>query len=508
MKYHYTVRKGPNGFALTTSDSDLDAIIKDNDIWQAVQLVSKRLEDEFPPEDTFHRKEGGIHSKLTQFSEKSGKTRTIAVVDYYSQRALKPLHNGLMKLLSSIKSDGTSSHKNVGNYAKQRTKDKLFIQSFDLTAFTDRFPATLQAALLENLISDSELCTAFWTLLSKRTFTVSWDRNREVTYGAGQPMGAYASWPLCTLAHHLLIQYCFNAKAQNQYRIIGDDVVIASSEVAELYQKNIKLLGVECNPGKGTKSELGQKWSGTEVAKQLYLNGIEVSPLTPGLMKGFSNPYLVNTNLQVLLERLDEPALPFQFINKFICKSKQNLAMILCTNPFNGCLSPEGLQTDINWSVLPPGALTETLKLVRMKTQTDKAMKLYVDSMPTGTYLASWASLNAGYLDVQYFTGGGWKLATTRPEAQVLSRRYLLKAMFESLECISNALYHQGTLDEAILQSVEYVPNPDDPFLDQKVLRRTRMSSLIEQTYSLISRDGFDLDDLRDEIEIPPYVST
>lgn len=144
MDYHYTVKNGPNGPALMCSDQDLGAVITNDKIFEAIRNVSSQLEDEFPPEESFQTKSGGIHSKLVQFPEKAGKTRTIAIIDYYSQRALRPLHKGLMAILRSLESDGTYSHDNVGKYAKKLTDNKSFIFCADLTAFTDRFPSIIK----------------------------------------------------------------------------------------------------------------------------------------------------------------------------------------------------------------------------------------------------------------------------------------------------------------------------------------------------------------------------
>jgi hypothetical protein len=269
MKYHFTVKKGPNGPALATSDSDLTAIFNDTSLLEAIQVVSVKLNDEFPFDEEFHRSENdkAIHSKLTQFPEKSGKTRTIAVVDYYSQRALKPLHSALMSLLKTLETDGTMSHMNVGNYVKDCTNVLTFIQTFDLTAFTDRFPREIQERLLHELCLDKELASAYWTILANRTFTVQWS-GEKVTYAAGQPMGAYASWPLCALAHHAVVEYC---RAKRKYRLIGDDVAIADKRSAVLYEDVIQRLGVEVNPYKGTKSEQDCQYSGAEIAKDFTL---------------------------------------------------------------------------------------------------------------------------------------------------------------------------------------------------------------------------------------------
>jgi len=506
MKYHFTVKKGPNGPALASSDADLTAIRNDTTLYEAIRTVSVELNDEFPIEEDFHQRDGEfIHSRLTQFPEKAGKTRTIAVVDYYSQRALFPLHRGLMDLLSSLETDGTMSHMNVGNYVKELTKVKAFIETFDLSAFTDRFPREIQEKLLYELCQNKVLAKAWWTILANRTFTVAWS-GEKVTYAAGQPMGAYASWPLCSLAHHAVVEYC---RSKRLYRLIGDDVGIADKRSASLYENVIQRLGVEVNPYKGTKSEQGALKSSAEIAKRLYLNGEDVTPLTPGKILSLRNRYLCLEGIRELKQRFGNPALPRQCIEFHFPKGEaRDYVWCMATNPLTGVVKPsdEGYENFTGWAGFEEEELRLTFKLLRLKNLSDQAMEYYNSTMPYGTYLASWASLNAGYLDVQYFTGGDWQLPTIQPEAQILARRELLVKLFKGLETLAEIdPYTDKELLE--LQAVEYLPDPDNPFLDMKDLRKIRMSSLVHKLYLHMSDCESSTATLQDGIEIPPYLS-
>jgi hypothetical protein len=507
MKYHFTVKKGPNGPALQTSDSDLTAIYNDEKLLSALKVVSRELDDEFPFDENFHRSsnEKSIHSKLTQFPEKAGKTRTIAVVDYYSQRALTPLHKGLMRLLASLETDGTMSHMNVGNYVKELTRVKAFVETFDATAATDRFPREIQEKLLYELCENKALAEAWWTILANRTFTVHWS-GEHVTYAAGQPMGAKASWPLYALAHHAVVEYC---RPRRQYRLIGDDVVIASKRSASLYKDVMRRLGVELNPSKGTISEQGSFNSSAEIAKRLYLNGNDVSPLTPGKILSLRNRYLCLEGIRELKQRFNTHTLPRQCIEFHFPKGEaRDYAWCIVSNPLTGIVKPsdEGYEDITMWGCYDVDELKLRFKLITMKALADSAMKYYKETMPYGTYLASWASLAAGYLDVQYFSGGDWQLPTTQPEAQVLARRELLITMFRVLEDLDTIdLYTDKEL--LGLEVIAYMPDPDNPFLDQKDLRTMRMSSLIHKLYLHMSDCESSMLVLQDSIEIPPYLS-
>jgi hypothetical protein len=319
-------------------------------------------------------------------------------------------------------------------------------------------------------------------------------------------MGAYASWPLCSLAHHAVVEYC---RTMRQYRLIGDDVGIADKRSAELYNDIIQRLGVEVNPYKGTKSEQGSIYSSAEIAKRLYLNGEDLTPLTPGKILSLRNRYLCLEGIRELEQRFGNPTLPRQIIEfNFPKGESRDYVWCMACNPLTGVVKPsdEGYENFAGWAEFQEDELKLAFKLIRMKSLADQAMKYYQKTMPTGTYLASWASLGAGYLDVQYFTGGDWQLPTIQPEAQVLARRELLVKLFKGLETLAEIdPYTDKELLE--LQAVEYLPDPDNPFLDIKDLRKIRMSSLVHKLYLHMSDCESSNATLQDGIEIPPYLS-
>jgi hypothetical protein len=83
-----------------------------------------------------------------------------------------------------------------------------------------------------------------------------------VQYNAGQPMGAYTSWAIFALSHHLLVQYsAYQAfgtlKWFTLYCLLGDDVVIGDEAVAEKYLLLLRAIGVEVGLAKSLISRRG-----------------------------------------------------------------------------------------------------------------------------------------------------------------------------------------------------------------------------------------------------------
>jgi hypothetical protein len=485
IKYHLSYKKGPNGQALKTTDMDLGAIIT-TELMPFIKAVSKALYDEAPPDETFLISEGGIHSRLSQFPDKSGKTRTIAVVDYYSQRALRPLQRALMDLLKKLVSDGTYSHKDVGVFAQRATKEKSFIACYDLSAATDRFPYQLQYALLKAIVPKENLSEGFWNILAKRKFFVPWS-GETVSYEAGQPMGAFASWPLFSLAHHAVIEYCgrgTQGSSKHKYKMIGDDVIITDERMAQNYEKVMALCGVSINLGKTVKSGAQCENSAAEVAKMLFLNGKQLSPLTPGFVKTLVNPLMFNQTLRILVERefiTDFQLLPDLMKVLFRKDESFNKALILIQNPINGLSASHEVSIGTNrWSPFSETEVLKAFQCIRLRNLLRRVVDIDVYAF--------------GAVNPQ-------EVGKTLPriqEAQVYTKTQLetqMKSAAFRLACAEP----KGK-DASELYGVEFLSDPSEPFGDLERRKEIKKSSLLLETLMILERD--EISDLEDEIEI------
>lgn len=99
---------GPNGPALLTSHYDASVVLKHKHIVDAIKVLSKDLYRhlEHVGTSTTFRDHFRL-SKISFIAEGGGKTRVIAIGDFYTQNALKGLHNILMRILRRLETDGT-----------------------------------------------------------------------------------------------------------------------------------------------------------------------------------------------------------------------------------------------------------------------------------------------------------------------------------------------------------------------------------------------------------------
>lgn len=93
----------------------------------------------------------------------------------------------------------------------------------------------------------------------------------KISYETGQPMGAYSSWPMLAITHHIIVLVAAGYPSYSNYMILGDDLVIGDDAVAIRYRAIMATLGVEISEQKSHVSldtyEFAKRWihKGTEI---------------------------------------------------------------------------------------------------------------------------------------------------------------------------------------------------------------------------------------------------
>lgn len=130
---------------------------------------------------------GSSCGKLSVLEDPEMKDRIIAMLDYWSQFILRPIHDNLLLLLKKLPQDRTFTQDPFNSWNKGSHNEKFW--SLDLKSATDRFPVILQEKLLSVIYTPS-VAKAWKTLLIEREYTYN---SNEYFYTVGQPMGAYTS---------------------------------------------------------------------------------------------------------------------------------------------------------------------------------------------------------------------------------------------------------------------------------------------------------------------------
>lgn len=248
---------------------------------------------------------GGDYAKLGRLAyvyDQAGKARVVAITNWWIQLCFKPLHDALFNILRPIETDGTFDQK--APLKKLMEKPGLKYYCFDLSAATDRLPVSLQSDILLHLGVNGPV----W----RNILNLQWFEplsKRFISYAVGQPMGAYSSWAMLAITHHVIVRIAalrVGISNFSDYCVLGDDVVIANDKVAKEYLNLMETLGLSINMSKTLQSE-----SFAEFAKVYTGPGVDITPIGPGLiLRAIRSKYytsrliseLVTTNLVSLHE--------------------------------------------------------------------------------------------------------------------------------------------------------------------------------------------------------------
>lgn len=153
--------------------------------------------------------DSSVLGQLAFKEEAAGKVRVFAMVDVWTQSALKPLHDWLFATFRNFPNDST--HDQSAGFLRAQQKSVEYGKAFcyDLSAATDRLPIDLQISILNSLLGDipndnpsipMSYGQAWANLLCKREYHLPLNHPltkglliTKVRYATGQPMGAYSS---------------------------------------------------------------------------------------------------------------------------------------------------------------------------------------------------------------------------------------------------------------------------------------------------------------------------
>lgn len=388
-------KNGPNGPAMVTLHVDRKALRGSKLLEDIRTLAALTNNDELltilsltqPAEslEFAHRKgHAPAHSRLRVKHESGGKARVFATLDNFSQSSLKPIHNFLMNWLNRNPKDGTESHATAANAVKRWTGTNHKIWSFDLTSATDRYPLFLQEIVMQHLFG-SEIKSLWKNIISNREF-IKPEGNGSVRYSVGQPMGALSSWATFAVTHHIHIMTAAklaNARPDTyDYRIIGDDIAIfRNAGVAKWYIRMMTDLSVPFSTAKSiVPSDCTTNKSVAELAKRVFVGGIELSPIPP----------------DSIIELMRSPL------------GKKALILLGEDRDYNSLCSPYSVQSFLNYEdygalTIPVGKTLSLLKGVKVVLSTWEDSD---ESPPGGVHPLwnYWYNQTKGYIADEAFT--------------------------------------------------------------------------------------------------------
>lgn len=197
--------------------------------------------------------------------EAGAKARVVAVPSALLQWGFEPLHVWLDALLQCIPTSDVHDQTEGAFFIERSQGSGETLFCFDLSSATDRFPRSLQTALLRDLKLEAyadaleEVCGEAF-----RAETPFGDEAWK--YECGQPMGLYGSFPLFSLCHLSFLEgicaFWGSRSSRETIRLVGDDVIIADPAVAEKYRLLMESMGVEISESKTVQSKTVAEFAG------------------------------------------------------------------------------------------------------------------------------------------------------------------------------------------------------------------------------------------------------
>lgn len=355
VRHYFSTKFGPNG-KLFSCLQDLKALERDPKLIGALTNLLELTDSEEYSEYLEELRDvvelddtpAMVHSRLSVKQELGGKDRVFAIVDYFTQCTLRPLHDHVSKILRDIREDVTWDQGAASETLKDWTKGDEPSFSFDLSNATDRLPARLQRAVLQKLTSNGQFADSWLYLMSQRDFTFR--RKTGIRYSVGQPMGAYSSWPVFALTHHLLVRVAARRVGirHPQYFLLGDDICLRSEVLSKAYLHILSELGLKISQHKSVTGKVA------EFAKRIYYRGGEISPIPVRLISsGLRDSRLIVTIRDRLISQSYLGPTAFDSVKsglerdfvKLLPRNQQNQALVLLAVPSRG---QEGLGPLLN----------------------------------------------------------------------------------------------------------------------------------------------------------------
>lgn len=272
---------------------------------------------------------------LSFTQETGGKLRVFAIPDLSWQAVLEPLKLYLFRQLKRIPEDCTFDQDSGIAWALACVQQGKTLHSVDLSDATNHFPWFIQEDLLKTLrvpLVHREAMHRVAKGVYRPPSSIPGPLARiggkdGVVFSKGQPLGAGPSFALFALAHHSVVQGLPSFdRSKDQYRILGDDIVIVDPALYSEYRALLARLTVPVSEAKSIVSDKLGEFAGALVTPR-------------GVLKGWKWKPIVGEDLPRVLALFRR--IPWQLIRK----DERDAAGLLWTvmAPLGGGHNPKGI---------------------------------------------------------------------------------------------------------------------------------------------------------------------
>lgn len=209
-------------------------------------------------------------------ADRGMKLRFIANPHRFLQMATSRLQDALARYLSSLPESLVFNQDEAVNWVTNQLRNGKVLNSLDLSSATDHFPFDLQVKLIRKLFPKlkedidlwEDICGCLWESPSGLT---------DIRYGKGQPMGTRPSFAAFTVSHIHFVR-TLGGTSEN-FRVIGDDIVISDPDLAIRYRDEMSRLGVTINLRKSLLNDVKAEFAGRIIDRYGLWPAYKASPI-------------------------------------------------------------------------------------------------------------------------------------------------------------------------------------------------------------------------------------
>jgi hypothetical protein len=254
---------------------------------------------------------------VTSIADKGNKCRLVAISDYWTQLLLRPLMKDVQYLIQKHFKGVSSAKSHKKGFNRLKKCIRKGVKSYDISSWTDAFPASLQKIVLEELYSP-ELAEHWSTLVVKCEWNTK-NSKTSIQYGTGQGMGTAGSFDIATLTDLLVLEMLYveeyghsiKKNKSTLYNKVGDDLWCYDPEnyIYIFYTKDLNL-GINIMK---TKSVSPDNNVGEYVSRNIN-NSKDVSRISANICRSIQKNILNIPELARHLEERDVNSIPVKKI--------------------------------------------------------------------------------------------------------------------------------------------------------------------------------------------------
>lgn len=231
-------------------------------------------------------RESGVYrevsgGRISYLQEPGGKLRVIANPLPVWQVLLGPLKDWAFRELQKFPSDCTFNQEKGPRRVQEVLRSGKTVYAFDLSDATNRFPLSYQIATLAKYLDFSDQTTRNQVDYLVRVSRARWitPSGRIIRFSRGQPLGLGPSFAVFALAHHQVLRDC--GATDDDYVLLGDDIAIFDSDVAERYRRWLSDHECKISEQKSIQSHVMSEFAGKIIFPDGYTNNPKWRPITP-----------------------------------------------------------------------------------------------------------------------------------------------------------------------------------------------------------------------------------